>query len=143
MTKPINRENDPRWDCLQAYVRGMADTMGLTLWQLTVEHIAPEGEQTICDVYVPDASVKSTLRFSDQFFEFSPEKQRRSVTHEMLHLLQATPQRMIESDVLREMMTPREYKMFCYDWNCANEKFIDALAGLVAERFPLLDLEIH
>ncbi|MHB0938995.1 MAG: hypothetical protein ACYC6A_21590 [Armatimonadota bacterium] len=147
MPDPINRESDPRWETLGAYVRDIADRMGLTLWSILIETEPPsecgppdDSEATI--MATSNASyltLSAALKFSDDFFDQPVDFQRIMVVHELVHLVTMPQRRAAESIEGSGCLGSREYSLWRMHWQYADENVTDTLARIIAPSMPLID----
>jgi len=140
MTDPINRENDPRWAVLGAYVRDVANRMGLQQWYLTVSRKPPNDtpdpdpeHPTIAATFTCFQSIEATLHFADYFFSAPLDKQRLTVIHELIHVIGGGT--LAAWNKIREF-TPRQLD----EWYITEEeRFVDWLSSIIAPSMPLID----
>jgi len=146
MGTPINRVSDPRWERLGEYVRDLADRMGLSRFYFEVSHDAPDIDGTgpcsfaYCKVYYLYGEQEFRLHFSDQFFQNTPERQRNSVVHELVHVCSRERDRVVDSVESWPEVSASRWEAFAGQLRYGNESVTDLMAGLIAPRFPLPDL---
>lgn len=71
----------------QRYVEKLQPYMRLAHWQIVVHDDPPDGDDCVADISCSPTRTMAALRISDYYITSSPEKQRRSITHELVHCL--------------------------------------------------------
>lgn len=136
---------------LQRYVRSVADELGLQHWHLEVEVTDehPPADTLISDAEEDDWPAaatcdpipgmhRATLRFSTGFREESPEDQRETVVHELIHCHLADLYefgRKGMSDLVHQSV----YDMFMYGFSLAWEHAVDGMARAWSPKLPLME----
>jgi hypothetical protein len=137
----IDRENIP-WGAVEAYVRGIANRMGLGLYWISVERSAPgaikeKGMVVNAEVTMHPNSLAFSIYFGDSFFSNSAEFQRHVITHELLHVHEKPSDALIDILCDRGEIPAKAWDMWVDGYNQARERFIDTMAALLAPQFPL------
>jgi len=70
---------------LRPYVREVADRMKLRDWVVTIQEPPPDNEGSLASMCAVEGRARANIRFSDDFFELSPENMRQTVVHELVH----------------------------------------------------------
>lgn len=151
MTDPINRESDPRWAVLGAYIRDIMDRMGLSRYHFDLSHNAPDepgqcavrsnGESvTAAHVFYSYGALKCIFHFGDIFFEdFCPEEQRHAVVHEIVHVMLAASAAHLDQLRQEDGISDAVWNMWWRTFAFIAEREVDWLASVIAPRFPLID----
>jgi hypothetical protein len=85
-TDPARRQVD--LDALRAYVRTLADRMGLRDWTVDVGYIPDKGRKShpLCYIQVDDIPTRSATFYAHaDFFDETPEARRLTVVEELLY----------------------------------------------------------
>lgn len=116
------------------YGQQLQSLLRLDHWRIDVSTELPEKANN-ADVTWWESKWRATMRFSDEYLTSSPEDQRYSMVHELLHLHLRGPALIIKQ--LREHMSDVG---FCYTderWEHEEELAVDALAQVLAPYLPL------
>jgi hypothetical protein len=141
MGTPINRESDPRWARLREYVADAATRLGLGAWRIRIEQDAPEDPEDDASIHVPRSVVVSRILFGDSFFAQAPEEQRATVAHELLHLITAPVDAVIDYSLDEtRALSPQVYGVIADIHHRATERMVDGLSYIIAPTLPLPDL---
>ena len=95
MPKPKPKPESTRRQRWLPYVRQIADTIGLKDWAIKLPDELPAGD-AIASVYPCAGRKIGTLRLSEDFLDYPPEKQRQVLVHELIHCHAATYIRAVE-----------------------------------------------
>ena|GEM_PF-6664468 len=129
------------WDELKRYIRWLCDQLGLRDWEIILLHetTAEVGEgDAIAYIHPTDGQRRATLRLCSDFREMSPEKQRHSLIHELIH-----PHHRDATDIIR-LTLPRSFGGVAYEVLWENfrqqvELMVDNIATAIAEQYPVPD----
>lgn len=113
---------------LERYVRLCADRLGLRDWKLEVSRDELHSQRAVAQTRWAYGQRWAQLSFGDEFFEYSPEDQRATVIHELLHCHFGAA-----CDAVVRNAKPRTYKHFMHQL----EYGLDATAVAVADHYPL------
>ena len=72
-------------DELGAYIREMADIMGLRDWHLNLRHDPPDREECAADIDVVYGRRAAAIRIQTGWEHWKPEDLRSTVAHELIH----------------------------------------------------------
>ena len=150
-TRPINRENDPRWKILGDYIRDVMEVLGLNRYHFDLSHNAPtepgqsavrsNGESvTAAHVFYSYGALKCIFHFGDIFFEdFCPEEQRHAVVHEIMHVLQVASSAHLDQLRQDEGLSNAVWDIWWKTYVFIHEREVDHLASVIAPRFSFID----
>jgi len=135
---PINREADPRWAMLEAYVRQCADTLRPKDWELVILRDPPSDGDAIASCYPTEGRRRATLRFSDEFYSDGPISQRLTIVHELIHCHLSDTRDVVRLDLFRShALSQREYESVDGALVRQMEYAVDDLAAAFAPFLPL------
>lgn len=77
---------DEQYESLSAYLRVMADAMALKDWAIHLQRKTPENPNHQAAVQSVYGRRHANIWVDSAFFDDSPEEQRQTITHELLHL---------------------------------------------------------
>lgn len=109
------------------YLRTLADRMGLAHWTIEVSDELPKDSAYAC-VNAWFGRHGATIRISDKLVSETPEEQRYSCVHELVHCHLAHVSRLSETEI-----TGKAHEA----WTIANEYAVDGLAKVIAASMPL------
>lgn len=144
MSKPINRETDERWAILGAYIRDIADRMGLGRWHFDLSHDVPEcGDErftTAARVEYAFGCLKFIITFGDIFFaDYSPDEQRHTVVHELVHIVLSGSAANLDAFGTLDCISKTMWRLFLRGHTHITERETDWVASLIAPRFDYID----
>jgi hypothetical protein len=121
---------------LADYVRLVADEMGLRDWEIRLaEHPAEPGK--CASVEIVYGRKFATLEVPDTFkSEQTPEDQRDSVVHELVHCHLESMANMVQNDLESLLGRPAD-SLFFAGFTRQYEYGVDGLAGALAKHLPL------
>ena len=108
------------------YVSRIAGDMRLRDWKLFIGEDVPSGDDTTADCYPIPGRKYATIRFSESFLRDTPEDQRHTIVHELIHCHLAQIQRVIEVKLDNDAIVRNQL-----------EYAVDALADVIAPLLPL------
>ena len=76
---------DPRRQAFAPYVRDLADRLRLRDWTIYVRDDPPHDGECIASIHCVEGRKVANIRFNDPFLDDSPEDQRHTIVHELLH----------------------------------------------------------
>lgn len=139
-----DRHHDPWTPELRAalvtYIDMTRRALHLGDWQIDIRFDADEDDAAATDLV--DGRRCATIRFpadGDGFLDATPEDQRETVVHELLHCLHGEITWMCESD-LAEVLADDTHRLWMLSFRRAMELTVDRLAGLLAPHLPAPDL---
>lgn len=120
---------------LGAYVRRLADRMGLRGWRFELDYDPQDADGVTAESDLLEGRAVSVIRFSERFLEGDDDERRESVVHELLHCHHAEATYMVEAD-LRDALGTTAHDLFTAAWRRSMERCVDRLAALVAPTMP-------
>lgn len=119
---------DPRKQAFAAYLRELADRMGLKDWEITVKDGPPDDRSARCSVWMRYGGKQARTYLSEEFLRGTPEEQRADLVHELVHLHFAAMDGVVE-----DALSPEMYRAYQRLW----EYGIDGIAEAWAPSLPL------
>ena len=113
------------------YVRVVANTLGLTDWEIKVRW-GDLPDDTLARVHPSYARRSAEIIFGEAFLNSRPEEQRDTVVHELLHLHFSMADELV-SDTLPSLLGSPAFKAFENSLDLAMEYAIDAIAVGIGE----------
>ena len=113
---------------LQTYIWKIRDMLGLQNWDtfLTAAHSEDEVNASVHPVY---GRYVAGISVNRKWFEYSPEVQRNTVIHELLHVVHNR-----QTEVIR---TTKQLDEVWITFNRETELMVDHLATAIEDLFPL------
>lgn len=121
-----------------AYLNANRDVMHLKQWTLKVSNDIP-ADDSWADVEVSENLWEASVRLSGDFFKETPESQRRILAHELMHVHNASLERLIGT--LSGVLGSQAYELLEKVWDTEGERVAEALSFVVAEVLPLPDFK--
>jgi hypothetical protein len=121
-----------------AYLNANRDVMHLKQWTLKVSNDIP-ADDSWADVEVSENLWEASVRLSADFFKETPESQRRILAHELMHVHNASLERLINT--LSGVLGSQAYELLEKVWDTEGERVAEALSFVVAEVLPLPDFK--
>ncbi len=121
-----------------SYLNANRDVMHLKQWTLKVSADIP-ADDSWADVEVSDNLWEASVRLSGDFFKETPESQRRILAHELMHVHNASLERLIGT--LSGVLGSQAYELLEKVWDTEGERVAEALSFVVAEVLPLPDFK--
>lgn len=126
------------WARLSRYAAGMADEMGLRDWTIKIEgqHVDGDDGAAMAETRVTYGRKVAVVRFCHDFAELTPEEQRHTVVHELLHChldQVATP---VENG-LEQLIGRPAYTVLFEHVRVAIELAVDAITDVLEPHLPL------
>lgn len=122
---------------LLEYVRWVANEIELRDWTVELDRDACDDDRAGHAVCI-DGQRHVTVAVNANFRGYSPEEQRETIVHELLHAQHAVCWRMVQTD-LAEPMGKIAYYVFCDSYRRAMEYTVDALSKALAKHMPLIE----
>lgn len=120
-----------------AYVRLLADEMGLSDWSFEIEVEPAPDEVSACIRCVPGRRY-AIIRLSSTWEKKLPEEQRNGVAHELIHAHLARANDLADSEgALPTLLGRPAWTAFYQGFELALEDGVDALATVIARNLPL------
>jgi hypothetical protein len=117
------------------WVRTCANTVGLSAWEIeVVREELPKNVIARCRV--PRARQFGEVVVDDEFFDLTPEEQRATIVHELLHCHFAQITEVVEES-LPVMLGKPAYHVFEVAHDLALERCLEATAVAFAEMLPV------
>lgn len=127
---------------VKAYIAGIAGRMGLTDWcfLLSVEEqeVHGEGLNTLAWVSTTPGRRHAVVHIGPDFADLSPETQRMTIVHELIHCHLAPMQDQVENDLEPHLGRAAD-QLFSDSFRRNLEFSVDAMATAWAEDLPLID----
>ena len=123
MPKPKTPTRRERW---VPYVRQLADILHLKDWRIDVYEDAPGDPNAIASCNPIDGRKYAVIRLGESFLTDTPDDQRQTLTHELMHCHLGPMARMIES-----------HGDFPPAAKLAMEYCVDGLADAIAPLLPM------
>jgi hypothetical protein len=135
----------PEWDTLAAYVTRLRDDLLLGHWRIELEHLPPKPTEPDQDVELIDGQIESLregytakLRVHANFRQGTPDDQRETIIHELLHL--HFDQLFSDMTDLIEGFAAKQAFEACDVLNRRNyERMTAAVAAAISPKFPLIE----
>jgi hypothetical protein len=115
-------------DAIQRYLWVIRDMLGLQQWDifLTMSHSTDDANASVHPVY---GRYIAGVSVNKKWFEYSPEVQRNTIIHELLHVVHNR-----QSEVIR---TTKQRDEVWITFNRETEYMVDHLATALEDLFPL------
>jgi len=120
---------------LYGYVRVLANTLGLTDWEIELEQGCDLPSDCLARVHVPTGRRIATIKLGDQYETISREDQRATLVHELLHC-HFDPLTDLNVRTLPDGLGAAAWDVFQEAHELLLEQAIDATAVAVAEFLP-------
>jgi hypothetical protein len=126
---------------LTRYIRWVANEMELRDWTLTLadEACEPKYDATCQPAH---GQKLATISVCKEFRSQDPERQRRSVVHELLHCHWHAAWEMVDAD-LEKALGGQADLLFSAGFNRNAEHALDATAHALAKHLPLIEWPKH
>jgi hypothetical protein len=131
----VNRKQK---DTLGAYVRWVANELGLRDWTFELVWEPPEEENAVASVQPTEGRKVAVVKFCSDFLELKPEDQRNCVVHELIHCHHVGATDMVRLDLLKHL-SQQSYEIFWGGFVRQIEYMTDGLAEAFAPHMPLID----
>lgn len=123
-------------DYWQQYTQEIAKQLGLGHWDIRVSRQYPTNGDALASISCWYGQNRATVKFCNSFFhDYSPEEQRRTVAHEVVHIfadrMQGTVEMAVDGD--NDEKAPPWYRFFYRDF----ELMVDQMAVAVSPFLPL------
>ena len=128
---PIKRD---KWDELEAYVADLQIALNVANWKVTITREASDVEAW-ADINPHEQNATAELRVSHDFWRQTPDLQRETLVHEIIHLITARLDQTVEA--LADAMGKVLWAVFEPQFVNATERAVDHLAKVIAPTFPL------
>lgn len=126
-----------RHKALEAWIADAIPLLGLEAWEITVLRDAAD-VTAHADIDPAPQRWTADLRLAHDFFAQSPEKQRLVLTHELIHLVVARADQVVEN--LEEPLGKIAFGLFEPNYVDASERAVEHLARIIAPFLPLPEL---
>jgi hypothetical protein len=123
-----------RWDDLEAYVSEIQDALNVANWKVTIARDASDIDSW-ADINPHEQNLTAELRVSHDFWRQTPEHQRETLVHEVLHLVTARLDQTVEA--LEDALGKVIWSVFERQFENATERTVDHLAKVIAPFLPL------
>ncbi len=122
-------------DAVRAYVALLQPLFRLQHYEIEVWDEPPENKDAFADCGTKSRQHWARLRFAEKHFDTSPDEQRNTVAHELLHVLHDGVDVAAIEGFGGLATTSEEWARQRYDHE--NERLIDALSRVLAPLLPL------
>lgn len=121
------------------YINKLKSAMWLGQWNIEIMDDGDIDPDTFAAIDLVFGQRSATLRVCNDFFSFSPAKQRRILTHELFHCYSADVQK--QGEGLRKILGTVAHDAWFFGFTLAVEHMVEALSVFVAhENSTLLPL---
>lgn len=120
---------------LDAYVRWLANEVGLRDWTIRIDRDADGSEGAMASVRVVRGRKFAAIRLGADWATFTPDEVRHTLVHELVHAHTAPLDFIVEDTA--DALGSHAYAMLVVGWNLAHETTVDALADVIAPHMPL------
>jgi len=118
-------------DLLQKYIWQIADMLGLKGWDIYLTHAASDDDAN-ASVHPVYGRYTAGLSVNKRWFTYTPEVQRNTIIHELLHVVHNR-----QTEVVR---TTKQRDEVWITFNRETELMVDHLATAIDNLFPLPEL---
>lgn len=123
---------DEKIEAFRPYVRDLADRMCLKDWRVELQADEPDQKHYNADISTVPGTKNARIRLKRDFFEDSPEEQRRGICHELVHLHLDEVDNFVEKLLTGDQMG---------SFNTLREVAVDEIAHAIAPGMPLPPVE--
>ncbi len=127
---------EDQWQSLERYVRQVADGLRLRDWTVNVERDAPENPDAGGSVRIIYGRKLAYIRVCSDFASYTPQEQRHTVIHELIHIHLEPACNIVLNDV-REYLGRAADDLLWSGFKRSMEYGVDGLADAVAPLLPL------
>lgn len=113
---------------IEEYVKTLASKMGLGHWDIFITKVVAS-EGTMAEVHPVFGRRVAQISISKKWRNYSPEEQRNTLVHELIHILHTD-----QTEVIRVSTISNSLMIL---FNRETELLVDHLANLLAPLFPL------
>jgi hypothetical protein len=131
----------PRIDKYEAVARWIENAkvqLGLGEWRIVVSR-EPASDDCYAETQLHDQSQNATIALAHKFWSTSPDEQRVTLVHELLHLDTWRCSQMV--DRLKDIVGSIPWTMFEPLWEDEWERLIDRQAVRIAQQFSECDFK--
>jgi hypothetical protein len=125
-------------DVLTAYIRARAIDMGLSDWDIDLDHDVPDMDDALALCTPIYGRRAATISVYAGFRSDPPEKQRAIIIHELLHCHFELCSQIVREDARSTSMRREEADLLDATYTRAFEEGIDGAATAWARTFPLI-----
>jgi len=138
MPEPSDRDRE----VLTAYVRTLGDQLGLRDWDIWLGDWLPPADDKKAE-YTPTPGDRHTyINFASDIREWSLEKLRSIVVHELVHLHLCDLGEIVRSDIHdAHLIRQQEYELIWAAFYRARELAVNGISRAIAGFFPLIEWE--
>lgn len=129
--------NEQQTDVLAAYIRSVADRLGLSEWSFRISEQPPYNPEAIASCEAVYGRRLAVLYFEEGFAERSPTEQRNTVVHELLHCHHAAQARLVK-DTLGRLVREADYDLVWEPIRMETEYMVDLLTSVLERQFDLI-----
>jgi hypothetical protein len=128
------RKKSDRYEAVHDYIATIQEELGLTEWRVVVSR-EPANDDCYAETQLHDQSQNATVALAHKFWSITPEEQRVTLIHEVLHLDTWRCSQMV--DRLEDVIGTVAWAMFEPLWEDEWERLVDRHATRIADKFPL------
>ncbi len=125
---------EEQYDKLGGYVQTIRDALAMTNWTVRLEHRPAEDGNT-AEIQCVYGRKLANLRVCDDWWERTPDDQRHTIVHELLHCHLDGADTVIRG--LREVLGGPAHSVACEAHHTALEFAADGIADAVSPLLPL------
>ena len=147
MTSPVDNQGcrgmtDAEYKVLEAYIRDMADRMGLRDWVVDLSKEYP-GDDALASVNPTNCRKHAVVRISRYFWtECTSEEQRQTICHELTHLHLINAMDVIRKDLyMAHSISQDTYDVLYQSFKRQIEYGVDGIADEWSKVMPLIEWE--
>jgi hypothetical protein len=119
---------------VEEYLNAVLPALNLPQWKVKISKDIPN-DDAWADVEVSENLWEANLRISDDFFRETPESQRRILAHEMVHVHQASVERLVNT--LEGVLGSQGYEILDKLWDTETERVAEAMSFVIAQVMPM------
>lgn len=118
------------------YIRWAANELELRDWTITLDR-APCASNLMGHVHCTNGARDLQIAVNADFKDYTPEEQRETIVHELVHVHWDPCWKMVQSD-LGDALGKPVYYVFCDSYRRAMEYGVDGLAKAIAKHLPVI-----
>lgn len=124
----------PKW--VGPYLRFLADRLGLRDWTIILKHEVADEPDVYAAINPVEDRKLATIRLAEDFTDRTPDEQRHTLIHELLHCHHVPASDMVRLD-LTDHLSQTSYDLFYASFRRHIEYMTDGIADSVAPLMPL------
>ncbi|MCE5322134.1 hypothetical protein LLG46_02335 [bacterium] len=129
---------------LCSYIREVADKLRLRDWEFVLKDEPPEDEDVSAEIVPIEGRKRASIYLCTGFRELSPEEQRHTIVHELLHCHLESATDIIRLDLWEHrVLSQNAYDILIGGFRRQIEYAVDAIADAIAHNFPLIEWDAN